>query len=49
MRVALTDDDIIEGDETFNINLNVPSSLAPGIVAGLVTNATGIIIDTTSK
>ena len=41
-------DDIIEEDETFNINLNVPSSLAPRIVAGSITSATGIIVDTTS-
>ena len=49
MRVAVTNDNIVEGDEMFTMSLIVPSSLAPGIVAGSVTNATGIIIDTTSK
>ena len=49
MRVAVTNDNIVEGDEMFTMSLNVPSSLAPGIVAGSVTSATGIIIDTTSK
>ena len=38
-------DNIIEGDETFNMNLLIPSSLAPGIVAGSLTTATGVIID----
>ena len=49
MRVAVIADNIVEGDETFNVSLNVPLSLGPGIVAGSVTSATGIIIDTTSK
>ena len=41
----INNDNIIEGDEMFTMNLNVPSSLGPGVVAGSVTNATGIIID----
>ena len=45
----MTNDNIVEGNETFNINLNVPPSLAPGIVAGSVTRATGIIIDSSGK
>ena len=49
MKVAVTDDDIVEGNEIFNMNLNVPSLLSPSVVAGSVTNATGIIIDSTSK
>ena len=49
VRVAVTDDDIVEGNETFNMNLNVPSSLSPSVVAGLVTSATGIIMDSTCK
>ena len=44
----MTDDDIIEGDEMFSMSLNIPSSLGPGIVAGSRTNATGIIIDSSS-
>ena len=43
--VAMTDDNIVEGDEMFIMSLTVPSSLAPGIVAGSVTIATGVIID----
>ena len=49
VRVAVTNDNIVEGDEMFSISLNVPSSLGPGVVAGSITNATGSIIDTTSK
>ena len=49
MTVAVTSDNIVEGDEMFSMSLNVPSSLGPGIGAGLVTSATGTIIDTTSK
>ena len=44
--VAVTDDNIVEGDEVFSMSLTVPSYLGPGIVAGLVTNATVTIIDT---
>ena len=47
VRVAVTDDNIVEGDEVFSMSLTVPSYLGPGIVAGLVTNATVTIIDTT--
>ena len=49
VRVAVTNDNIVEGNETFSMSLNVPSSLGPIIVAGSRTNATGIIIDTSSK
>jgi len=42
-------DNIVEGDEMFTMRLTVPSSLGPGIVAGSVTSATGIIVDSTSK
>ena len=45
VRVAVTDDNIVEGDEMFTMSLTVPSSLAPGIVAGSITIAAGIIID----
>ena len=47
VNIAVTDDNIVEGDETFTMNLNVPVS--PGIVAGGITMATGTIIDTTSE
>ena len=49
VKVAVTYDNIVEGDEIFTMSLTVPSSLAPGIVTGSVTSATVIIIDTTSK
>ena len=49
VRVAVANDNIVEGDEMFIMSLNVPSSLAPGIIAGSVTKATVTIIDTTSK
>ena len=45
----MTDDDIVEEDETFNMILNVPLSLAPGVVAGTNSSALGIIIDTSGK
>ena len=41
----MTNDNIVEGDEMFSMSLNVPSSLGPGVVAGSITSATGIIID----
>ena len=47
VRVAVTNDNIVEGDEMFSMSLNVSSYLGSKIVAGLITNATGIIIDTT--
>ena len=47
MNIAVTNDNIVEGDEMFTMNLIVPVS--PGIVAGTVTMATATIIDTSSK
>ena len=44
----MTNDHIVEGDEMFSMSLNVPSSLGPGVVAGSITSATGIIIDSTT-
>jgi len=45
----VVDDDIVEGDEMFTMNLNIPASLGPGIVAGATTMATVTIIDATSE
>ena len=42
-------DNIVEGDETFSMSLNIPSSLGPRIITGLVHSATGIIIDSSGK
>ena len=45
VRVAVTNDNIVEGDEMFSMSLNVPSSLGPGVIVGSVNSATGVIID----
>ena len=47
MNIAVTNDNIVERNETFIMNLNVPVS--PGIVAGTITMATATIIDTGSR
>ena len=48
--VPVIDDMSAEGgDETFDIMLNVPSSLGPAITAGGRNRAIGVIIDTTSE
>ena len=47
VNIAVTNDNIVEGNELFTMNLIVPVS--PGIVAGVITMATATIIDTTSK
>ena len=49
VRVPVISDNIVEGDEMFSMSLTVPPSLGPGIVAGSVTSATGIIVDSTGK
>jgi len=49
VRVLVMSDNIVEGDEIFGISLTVPSSLGPGIVAGSITSATGIILDSSGK
>ena len=49
MNISVTDDNIVEGDETFSMSLTVPSSLGPGITTGAITSATVAIIDTTGK
>ena len=49
VRVPVMSDNIVEGDEMFSMSLTVPSSLGPRIVAGSVTIATGIIVDSTGK
>ena len=47
--IPVTDDNIVEGDETFSMSLTVPSSLGPRIITGAITSATVTIIDTTSE
>ena len=47
--ISIYNDNLVEGNETFTMNLSVPKSLHPGIVTGSRTHATGSIIDTSSK
>ena len=47
VNIAVTTDNIVEGNELFTMNLIVP--LFPGIVAGVITMANATIIDTSSK
>ena len=49
MNIPVTDDNIVEGDETFSMSLTVPSSLGPGIATGTITSAAVTITDTTGK
>ena len=49
VNIPVTDNNIVEGDETFSMSLTVPSSLGPGIATGTITNATVTIIDTSSE
>ena len=47
VNIAVVNDNIVEGDETFTMNLNI--TVSPGIMAGAITMATATIIDTSSK
>ena len=49
LNIPVTNDNIVEGDETFIMSLSIPSSLGPEIVTGPITSATVTIIDTTSE
>ena len=42
-------DNIAEGQEEFNLTLNLPSLLSLAITAGSRDRATGVIADSTSK
>ena len=46
VNIAVIDDDIVEEDETFTMNLNVP--MLPGIIAGTITGAVATTVDTNS-
>jgi len=48
VRVPVMSDNIVEGDEIFSMMLIVLSSLGPGIVAGSITSATAVIVDSTT-
>ena len=49
VNIPVTNDNTVEGDETFSMSLTIPSSLGPGITVGTITSATVTIIDTTGK
>ena len=47
--VPVMSDSILEGNEEFNLTLNIPPSVGRGIETGSVNNAVGVIVDSTSK
>ena len=49
VNISVINDDIVEGDETFSMNLSVPSSLGPEVKTGTITSANVTIIDTSSE
>ena len=49
INITMTNDNIVEGNETFSMSLTVPLSLSPGITTGAITSATVTIIDTSSE
>ena len=49
LNIPVINDSIVEGNETFNMSLTIPSSLCPGITTGAIISATATIIDTSSE
>ena len=49
VNVPVTNDSIVEGDETFIMNLTVPSSFGSGVRTGDITRPIVTIIDTSRK
>ena len=49
VNVPVTNDNIVEGPETFDLTFTIPSSLGGQVILGTITNANGNIIDNTSK
>ena len=49
IRIPVIEDDIVEGDETFDLNLIIPISLTNEISLGKTATAIGRITDTTGK
>ena len=49
VNIPVTNDNTVEGDETFTMSLTISSSLGPGITTGTITSATVTIIDTSSE
>ena len=49
INVTVTKDDIAEETETFNLNFSLPLSLSGKVIPGVITTATGTIVDDTGK
>ena len=49
VNIPVTNDTIVEGDETFTMSLSVPSLLGPEITTGTIARATVTIIDTSGE
>ena len=47
--ITVINDNIIEGDEMFTMNLSIPATLNPGVTNDRITVATATIIDTSSR
>ena len=47
--VPVINDSVVEGQEQFDLTLNVSSSLGPAITADKIAMAIGVITDNTSK
>ena len=47
--VPLTNDNIVEGPETFNLSFTIPSSLRGQVIPGTISKAIGNITDDTGK
>ena len=47
--MSLISDDIVEGPETFKLNITIPPSLSGRVTLGTITEAVGNITDDTSK
>ena len=47
--VPVINDSIAEENEEFDLMLTVPSSLSPGITAGVMDTAVGVITDSTCE
>ena len=49
INVPISEDDIIETEEVFNLTFTIPLSINDMIITGTERIATGVIIDSTSK
>lgn len=49
INVPITEDNVLEQWETFALNFNIPTLVNDVVIKGRLTEAVGVIIDTTSK